>query len=85
MSTPTLGQALLTMIESDLATVGGAPLISLLQALQSAKGNTLAQQAAILQFVASAPTMGITLEVEVEGQLLQLAIAKVQAFIASKA
>jgi hypothetical protein len=83
MST-TPGQALLAMIESDIATVGGSPLISLLTTLQSAKGNVLLQQAAIMQFVASAPTMGITLEVEIEGQLLSLAISKIQAFIASK-
>lgn len=75
------GQAILALIESDLATVGGQPLISLLTSLQSAKGNVLLQQASILQFVAAAPTMGITLEVEIEGQLLQLAIAKVQGLI----
>jgi hypothetical protein len=84
MSNPTFGQALLSMLESDLATVGGQPLITLLTALQSAKGNVLLQQGAILQFVAAAPTAGITLEVEIEGQLLTLAISKVQAFIASK-
>lgn len=84
MSTPTFGQALLSMIESDIATVGGTPLITLLQTLQNAKGNVLLQQAAILQFIASAPTLGITLEIEVEQQLLGLVIAKVQTWQASK-
>lgn len=84
MATTSVGQALLALLESDLATVGGAPLLGLLNALQSAKGNVLLQQAAVLQFVATAPTMGITLEVEVEGQLLQLLITKVQAFITAK-
>lgn len=79
---PTFGQALLSMIESDLATVGGQPLITLLGTLQSAKGNVLLQQAAIMQFVASAPTMGITLEVQIEQQLLGLAITKLQALLA---
>ena len=84
-STTTPGQAFLAMIESDLATVGGAPLMALLNALQAAKGNVLMQQAAILQFVAAAPAAGLNLEVEVEGQLLGLLVAKVQAFVASKA
>lgn len=82
---PSLGQALLSMIESDLATVGGQPLITLFETLQNAKGNVLLQQAAILQFIASAPTLGITLEVEIEGQLLTLAIAKIQAVVAKTA
>jgi hypothetical protein len=80
----TPGQAFLALIESDLATVGGSPLVTLLGALSADKGNVLAQQAAILQFVAGAPAMGITLEIEVEQQLIALAIAKVQAFVAAK-
>jgi len=72
------------MIESDQATIGGQPLIGLLTALQSAKGNVLLQQAAILQFCATAPSVGINLEIEVEQQLLGLLIQKVQAFVVSK-
>jgi hypothetical protein len=82
--TPTLGQALLAMLESDLATQGGAPLVTLLMALQGAAGNVLLQQGAILQFVAAAPTVGVKLEIEVEQQLLQLVLTKVQAFITAK-
>jgi hypothetical protein len=81
---PSFGQALLAMLESDLATAGGTPLITLLTALQNAKGNVLLQQGAILQFVAAAPTVGITLEIQIEQQLLQDAITKVQAFVTSK-
>jgi hypothetical protein len=87
MTTPTTspGQALLALIASDLATVGGQPLITLLQTWQKDAGNTLLQGAALLQFTASAPAAGITLEVEIEQQLLQLAITKVQSYLASKA
>jgi len=83
-TTPTLGQALLAMLESDLATQGGAPLVTLLMSLQGAAGNVLLQQGAILTFVAAAPTVGVKLEIEVEQQLLQLVLTKVQAFIAAK-
>ena len=84
MSNPSFGQALLSMIESDLATVGGQPLIMLLQTLQNAKGNILLQQAAIIQFIASAPTLGLTLEIDIEQQLLAMAIAKIQSVTAAK-
>ncbi len=84
MST-SVGQALIAMLESDIATVGGPPLVTLITSLQAAKGNRLLQQGAVLQFVAAAPTAGITLEIEVEQQLLQAALTEVQAFIATKA
>lgn len=78
------GQAILALIESDLAVVGGPPLIGLLTSLQSAKGNVLLQQAAIMQFVATAPSVGITLGIEVEQQLLVILISKIQGFITSQ-
>jgi hypothetical protein len=84
MATTTPGQALLALISSDLATVGGPALITLLTALERADGNVLLQQGAIMQFVAAAPTAGITLEIDVEQQLIGLAITKVQAFLASQ-
>lgn len=77
----TTGQAILALIESDLAVVGGPPLIGLLTSLQSAKGNVLLQQAAIMQFVATAPSVGINLGIEIEQQLLGLLIAKIQGFL----
>jgi len=79
----TVGQTILGLIENDLASVGGTPLITLLQTLQAAKGNVLLQQAAIMTFVASAPTLGLTLGIDVEGQLLGLAITKLQGLIAT--
>lgn len=79
------GQVLLSMLETDVATVGGKPLVTLITSLQAAAGNKLLQQGAVLQFIAAAPTAGITLEIEVEQQLLQMALTEVQAFIAAKA
>ena len=88
MTTPTTtspGQALLALLASDLATTGGQPLVTLVTALRDAKGNRLLQQGAVVQFMAAAPTAGITIEIEVEQQLLQMALTEIQAFIASKA
>jgi hypothetical protein len=51
MTSVSFGQALLTIIESDIASTGGQPLITLLTALQAAKGNILMQQGAILQLL----------------------------------
>lgn len=81
--TTSVGQTILGLIENDLAAVGGTPLITLLQTLQAAKGNVLLQQAAIMTFVASAPQLGLTLGMDVEGQLLGLAITKLQGLIAA--
>jgi hypothetical protein len=83
MST-SVGQAFVAMIESDLATVGGAPLVAFIQAEIAAKGNFALQAANLLQFQAGAPAMGIALGVELEQQVLQLALGKVQAAIAAK-
>ena len=76
-----VGQALLNMIESDLATVGGQPLITLLTNLQKDLGNGPAEAADILAFTASAPKLGITLELQIEQQLIALAIGKLQAYL----
>lgn len=78
------GQALVNMIESDLATVGGTPLETLLMNLKSHAGSKLAQGADIIAFTAQAPAAGFQLELMIEQQLLTLAMAKVQAYIASK-
>jgi hypothetical protein len=83
--TTSVGQAILAMFESDIVSSAGAPLVTLITALQANKGNLLAQEAAWLQFVAAAPTAGISLEIEVEGQLLSAILTKVQAEIAAKA
>lgn len=85
VSNVSVGQTILNLVESDLASVAGTPVVNFLQSLVAAKGNLLMQSAAIQQFVATAPVLGITLVVEIEQQLLQIAIVKVQAFVAAKA
>ncbi len=82
--TTSVGQALLALIESDLATVGGQPLITLITGLKTDAGNQLKQAADIMAFTAAAPAAGLQLEVMVEQQLLQMAITKIQAYVASK-
>lgn len=84
MSNVTFGQALLTMLESDLIVEGGVPFENLLQNLISHKGNALAQGADWLQFLATAPGAGIQLEILLEGQILGAVLAKVQAAVAGK-
>lgn len=81
---PSFGQALLAMLQADVASTGGQPLVTLITSLAAAKGNRLLQQGAVLQFVAAAPSAGITIEIEVEQQLLQMALTAVQAYIAAK-
>src|SRR5271167_4522264 len=83
MST-SVGQAVLALIESDLVAVGGTPLVTLLTNLQKDAGNVLAQQADILAFTAAAPKLGITLGLQVEQQLIALAIDKLQKELAAK-
>lgn len=84
MSTTTTGQAILAIIESDLASTAGKPVISFLQACQAANGNLGLEAAALLQLEAAAPAAGIQLELTVQQQLISLALAKVQAYVASK-
>lgn len=78
------GQWLVNTLEADAASVGGAPLVALLTNWAAHAGNPLLQSADLLQFEAAAPAAGLQLEIEVEQQLLQLVIAKVQAFVAAK-
>lgn len=83
-STPTAGQALLAMIESDLAVAGGQPLLNFLEACKAANGNTGLEAVALLQLEAAAPAAGLQLEITVQQQLITLAITKLQTFLASK-
>lgn len=78
------GQWLVSTLEADAASVGGTPLVTLLTNWETHAGNPLLQSADLLQFEAAAPAAGLQLEIEVEQQLLQLAVSKVQAFIAAK-
>jgi hypothetical protein len=80
----TAGQAILAMIESDLASVAGGPLETLFGQLKASAGNILAQQAAWIQFIATAPAAGIQLEVLVEQQILNALMTKIQSYIAAK-
>lgn len=80
--TTSVGEAFVALVESDLVSVGGQPLVNLITSLQNDKGNVLAEQAAILGFAAQAPSLGITLEVELQQQLLQAAINKLQGALA---
>jgi hypothetical protein len=85
MTTQSVGQLILATLESDVASVAGSPIITLFTDWKAHAGNTLQQAADLLQFQAAAPGAGIALEIEVEQQLAQLVITKVQAYIASKA
>lgn len=84
MSGSTIGQAILAIIESDLANVAGQPVLNLLTTLQASKGNLLMEAAAIQSFIGSAPALGLTLAAELEGQILELAIGKIKQYIAAK-
>ena len=83
MTLSTQEQALLNLLQSDVLTTFGAPLVTLIQSLVANKGNFLAQQASWLQFVAAAPAAGIALGVEFEGQLLNTVLTNLQAHMAS--
>jgi hypothetical protein len=83
MST-TPGQAILAIIESDLANVAGQPLITFLTACKAANGNLGLEAAALLQLEAAAPAAGIQLELTVQQQLLNLALTKLQTYLAAK-
>ena len=85
MTNPSVGQAILAVIESDLASVAGAPLVSFLEDCQAANGNLALEAAALVKLEAAAPAAGIQLELTVQQQLLSLALGKLQSYIASKA
>ena len=79
------GNWLVSTLEADVAGTAGGPVVTLLTNWEAHAGNKLAQAADLLQFNAAAPGAGIALEVELEQQLLQLALSKVQAYMAAKA
>jgi hypothetical protein len=81
---PTAGQAFLALITSDLATTGGAPLITFLESIQAAKGNLGLEAAALLQLEAAGPAAGISFLLEIQQQLVGLAITKLQGYLATK-
>lgn len=79
------GEAILAMFESDLVSVAGAPLLTLLTSLKAHAGNVPMQVADWIQFTAALPGSGIVLAVELEQQLLTAAVTKLQGYMASKA
>jgi hypothetical protein len=79
MSIQTDFQAFLTLLQSDLLQTAGTPLITLLTTIAGNKGNLVANQAAILGFIAQAPSLGISLGIELEQQVISSVVAKLQA------
>jgi hypothetical protein len=80
-----VGQAILALVESDLAAVAGSPVLQFLEDCKAANGNLGLEAAALLKLEAAAPGAGIQLEVTVQQQLLQTAITKLQTYLAGKA
>jgi hypothetical protein len=76
---------LVTLIEGDVLSIGGEPILTLLTNLKTHAGNAVMQSADVLQFTAAAPLAGLELGVQLEQQLLGLAITKLQAAMAAKA
>jgi hypothetical protein len=83
MSLSTSEQSFLSMIEGDIVGAFGAPGQTLLQTLIADKGDLIKESAAIAGFVGGAPLAGLTLGIEFQNQLLGIAAAKLQAFIAA--
>ena len=82
--TTSVGQAILGVIESDVAKVAGAPLVTFLEDCAAANGNLGLEAAALLKLEAAAPAAGMQLELTVQQQLLNLALNKLQTYLGSK-
>lgn len=84
MSTPspTTAQALLTMIESDLLTSAGTPLLTLIEALKAGGTNPFAAVAAWGQFVGNLQPALITFEQTIANQILTAIQSKLTAELA---
>lgn len=74
--TPTTGQALLTLIESDLLMNAGTPLLTLIEALAAANLNPFAIIAAWGQFVGNIQPALMQFEAQVASQILAAIQAK---------
>jgi hypothetical protein len=68
--TPTDGQTLLSLIESDLLMNAGTPLLTLIEALDAANLNPFAIVAAWGQFVGNMEPALLKLEAQIAGQIL---------------
>ena len=69
-TSPSTGAALLTVIESDLLTHAGTPLLTLIEALNAAHGDPFAITAAWGQFVGNIQPALIAFEQQVAAQIL---------------
>lgn len=79
-----VGQAILAIVESDVANVAGSPLVTFLEDCQAANGNLGLEAAALLKLEAAAPAAGIQIELTVQQQLITFALGKLQTYLASK-
>jgi hypothetical protein len=82
MATST-GQAILAVIESDLLTAGGAPLINFVTAFGAAGGDPLKIAAAWVQLQGAVVGVLPSLEVTLSQQIAAALTAKLAAAIAS--
>jgi hypothetical protein len=80
-----VGQAILAIVESDVANVAGSPLVTFIEDCQAANGNLGLEAAALLKLEAAAPAAGIQLELTVQQQLLGFALNKLQTYLSTKA
>lgn len=78
-----LGQALLTVLEDDAILTAGPALVGFFQQVQVAGTDPLKLSAAWVQLQGTLPTIGIGLAGELEGQLAQLIVNKLQALLAT--
>ena len=83
-STTSVGQAILAIVESDIASVAGSPLVTFLEDCRAANGNLGLEAAALLKLEAAAPAAGIQIELTVQQQLITLALNKLQTYLAAK-
>jgi hypothetical protein len=83
MTASSTGQALLTMIESDLLTAAGTPLLTLIEALKAGGTNPFAAVAAWGQFIGNLQPALITFETALATQILTAVQTKITEAIAS--
>lgn len=78
-----IGSTIVALIESDLLTSAGGPLLTLLNAVQANKGNIVADTAAWLQFIGSLPSALIQAEGEALAQVAGILQTKLQASLSA--
>jgi hypothetical protein len=76
-------QAILTVVQGDLAGAAG-PLVTFLDSIEEADGNLGLEAAALLQLEGTLPGAGISLGIELQNQIVSIALSKLKSYIASK-